>query len=257
MRRSGRLPEAPVVMCAASRGVQRLDVRRAASRAPRHQRRERRVAGRAGRRHVSTDRRRRDVDQAHRRRPTASTSVTSTPSTSDTAYVLSIGERRDVAHLQDDRRRRDCGPCSSLNDDPKVFLDAMTFWDATHGIAISDSIDGQLRDLHDRTTARRGPACPTIALPPALDQRRLLRRERHEHRRARHRRHLDRHGRGRRRRACCARRIAARTWTIADTPLAVRRRRRGSTRSRSATPGTASSSAATTTRSPRPSTTSR
>src|SRR5262249_11767032 len=28
------------------------------------------------------------------------------------------------------------------NQDPKVFLDAMSFWDAMHGIAVSDTIDG-------------------------------------------------------------------------------------------------------------------
>jgi hypothetical protein len=53
------------------------------------------------------------------------------------------------------------------SDDPKVFLDAMTFWDATHGIVVGDSIDGQffIMTTEDGATWTRVPAA---ALPPAL-----------------------------------------------------------------------------------------
>ena len=55
------------------------------------------------------------------------------------------------------------------NTDPKVFLDAMTFTDAGHGFAFSDSVDGHfviLRTVNSGTTWER---VPPAALPPALD----------------------------------------------------------------------------------------
>ena len=53
------------------------------------------------------------------------------------------------------------------SDDPKVFLDAMTFWDATRGIVVGDSIEGQffIMTTDDGATWTRVPAA---ALPPAL-----------------------------------------------------------------------------------------
>ena len=30
-----------------------------------------------------------------------------------------------------------------VNRDPKAFFDAMAFWDAKRGVAVSDSVDGQ------------------------------------------------------------------------------------------------------------------
>ena len=114
--------------------------------APRRQRRQRarRLGERLGRHGAADGRRRRDVDQAQ-------------PSTTDrvdfrdidaiderTAYVLSIGNGA-TSRIY---KTTDAGATWTLqfaNEDPKVFLDAMTFWDATHGIAMSDSIDGQLR----------------------------------------------------------------------------------------------------------------
>src|SRR5579863_5145935 len=85
----------------------------------------------------------------------------------ETAYVLSIGN----------------GPASRIyktvdagatwtqqlaTDDPKVFLDAMTFWDDAHGIVVGDSIDGQFYLLMTANGGRTWSRVPPGALPPAL-----------------------------------------------------------------------------------------
>src|SRR5437870_10743766 len=57
-----------------------------------------------------------------------------------TAYVLSIGNGS-ASRIY---KTIDGGASWTLqfrNDDPKVFLDAMTFWDADHGVVIGDSVD--------------------------------------------------------------------------------------------------------------------
>lgn len=84
-----------------------------------------------------------------------------------TAYVLSIGN----------------GPASRIfkttdagvtwtqqfkNDDPKVFLDAMTFWDRDHGIVMGDSIDGHFCLLTTEDGGATWTRVPASALPPAL-----------------------------------------------------------------------------------------
>jgi len=52
------------------------------------------------------------------------------------------------------------------NSDPKVFLDAMTFRDATHGLAFSDSVDGAFVIL-TTTDGRTWERVPVDRLPPA------------------------------------------------------------------------------------------
>jgi photosystem II stability/assembly factor-like uncharacterized protein len=84
-----------------------------------------------------------------------------------TAYVLSIGN----------------GPASRIyktvdagatwtqqfsTNDPKVFLDAMTFWDAAHGVVVGDSIDGQFYLLMTSDGGRTWSRVPPEGLPPAL-----------------------------------------------------------------------------------------
>lgn len=59
-----------------------------------------------------------------------------------TAYVLSIGPG-EASRIY---KTRDAGVTWELqfkNTDPKAFYDAMTFWDASRGIAVSDSVDGK------------------------------------------------------------------------------------------------------------------
>jgi photosystem II stability/assembly factor-like uncharacterized protein len=84
-----------------------------------------------------------------------------------TAYVLSIGN----------------GPASRIyktvdggtnwtlqfrNDDPKAFLDAMTFWDADHGVLIGDSVDLKFYILTTSDGGRDWTRLATEKLPPAL-----------------------------------------------------------------------------------------
>ena len=85
-----------------------------------------------------------------------------------TAYVLSIGN----GNASRIYKTTDAGATWTLqfrNDDPKRFLDAMSFWDADHGIVIGDSIDRRFDILvttnGGQTWTRVGPE----TLPPALE----------------------------------------------------------------------------------------
>ena len=83
-----------------------------------------------------------------------------------TAYVMSIGN----------------GPASRIykttdggmtwkvqfrNKDEKAFLDAMSFWDANHGIAFGDSVDKQFYILTTADGGRTWSRVPATNLPPA------------------------------------------------------------------------------------------
>ena len=85
-----------------------------------------------------------------------------------TAYVLSIG----AGPASRIYKTTDAGAHWQLqftNDDPKAFFDAMAFWDAARGLAISDSVDGTVRHPdHARRRRERGRACRPTQLPPAL-----------------------------------------------------------------------------------------
>jgi len=84
-----------------------------------------------------------------------------------TAYVLSIGN----GHASRIYKTTDAGMTWTqqfANDDPKAFFDAMTFWDANHGVVMGDSIDAQFCIM---TTADGGATwkrVPAPSLPPAL-----------------------------------------------------------------------------------------
>jgi dipeptidyl-peptidase-4 len=54
------------------------------------------------------------------------------------------------------------------NTDPKVFLDAMAFWDAERGIAFSDSVDGRFVILRTVDGGRTWERVAADRLPPAL-----------------------------------------------------------------------------------------
>ena len=82
-----------------------------------------------------------------------------------TAYVMSIGNGP-ASRIY---KTTDAGKTWNLqfkNDDPKAFLDAMSFWDANHGIAFGDSVDKQFYILttSDGVTWSR---VPPANLPPA------------------------------------------------------------------------------------------
>jgi photosystem II stability/assembly factor-like uncharacterized protein len=85
-----------------------------------------------------------------------------------TAYVLSIGN----GNASRIYKTTDAGATWTMqfrNDDPKRFLDAMSFWDADHGIVIGDSIDRRFDILlttnGGQTWTRVSPDIP----PPALE----------------------------------------------------------------------------------------
>jgi photosystem II stability/assembly factor-like uncharacterized protein len=84
-----------------------------------------------------------------------------------TAYLLSIGNGP-ASRIY---KTTDAGATWTpqfLNDDPKVFLDAMTFWDANHGIVIGDSIDGLFTLVRTDDGGATWVRIPPDALPPAL-----------------------------------------------------------------------------------------
>ena len=85
-----------------------------------------------------------------------------------TAYVLSIGNGP-ASRIY---KTTDAGKTWTLqfkNEDSKVFLDAMSFWDANNGIAFGDSVDGQLYILTTADGGRSWSRVPQSALPRALE----------------------------------------------------------------------------------------
>jgi photosystem II stability/assembly factor-like uncharacterized protein len=84
-----------------------------------------------------------------------------------TAYVLSIGP----GELSRIYKTTDAGVRWTeqfVNRDPKAFYDAMAFWDANRGIAVSDSVDGQFVVITTTDGGRNWTRVPAAALPPAL-----------------------------------------------------------------------------------------
>ncbi|NUR53051.1 MAG: oxidoreductase [Acidobacteria bacterium] len=84
-----------------------------------------------------------------------------------TAYVLSIGPG-DASRIY---KTTDAGARWTLqftNDDPKAFFDAMAFWDAGRGIAVSDSVDGRFVVIVTADGGKTWARVPPDALPPAL-----------------------------------------------------------------------------------------
>lgn len=84
-----------------------------------------------------------------------------------TAYALSIGNGPSSRIY----KTKDGGATWALqfkNEDPKGFFDAMTFWDADHGLVIGDSIDGKFQILITENSGATWTKVPEAALPPAL-----------------------------------------------------------------------------------------
>lgn len=83
-----------------------------------------------------------------------------------TAYVMSIGNGP-ASRIY---KTTDAGKTWNLqfkNDDAKAFLDAMSFWDANHGIAFGDSVDQQFYILTTADGGRTWARVSTANLPPA------------------------------------------------------------------------------------------
>jgi photosystem II stability/assembly factor-like uncharacterized protein len=86
----------------------------------------------------------------------------------NTAYVLSIGNGA-ASRIY---KTLDGGATWVLqfrNEDPKVFLDAMSFWDANHGIVVGDSVDGKFYILTTTNGGRDWVRVPPDTLPAALE----------------------------------------------------------------------------------------
>lgn len=84
------------------------------------------------------------------------------------AYVLSIGNGP-ASRIY---KTIDAGQTWTLqfkNEDPKAFFDAMSFWDAEHGIAFGDSIDGQFCIMITSNGGRVWSRVATSVLPQALE----------------------------------------------------------------------------------------
>ena len=85
-----------------------------------------------------------------------------------TAYVLSIGNGA-ASRIY---KTMDAGATWTMqfkSDNEKVFLDAMSFWDANHGIVFGDSVDGQLYILTTENGGHTWTHVPPASLPPALE----------------------------------------------------------------------------------------
>jgi photosystem II stability/assembly factor-like uncharacterized protein len=85
-----------------------------------------------------------------------------------TAYVLSIGEGT-ASRIY---KTIDAGLTWTLqfaNADAAAFFDAMAFWDADHGIAVSDSVKGAFVIITTEDGGRSWNRVPADRLPPALE----------------------------------------------------------------------------------------
>jgi photosystem II stability/assembly factor-like uncharacterized protein/pimeloyl-ACP methyl ester carboxylesterase len=85
----------------------------------------------------------------------------------DTAYLLSIGEGEKSRIY----KTTDGGLHWTLqfkNSRPAAFFDAMAFWDATHGIAVSDPVDGRFLIITTSDGGATWKGMPGSGMPPAL-----------------------------------------------------------------------------------------
>jgi photosystem II stability/assembly factor-like uncharacterized protein len=84
------------------------------------------------------------------------------------AYVMSIGpgEASRIYKTTDGGAHWDL---QLANQDPKIFLDSMAFWNADRGIAFSDSADGKLVVFTTMDGGHQWKRVPPDRLPPALD----------------------------------------------------------------------------------------
>ncbi len=84
-----------------------------------------------------------------------------------TAFLLSIGPGEQSRIYQ----TRDGGETWALrhqNRDPKVFLDALAFWDAGHGLALGDPVDGRFTILATEDGGLSWKPVPSNQMPAAL-----------------------------------------------------------------------------------------
>lgn len=85
-----------------------------------------------------------------------------------TAYVMSAGNGP-ISRIY---KTVDAGVTWTLqfqNEEPKVFLDSMSFWNARQGIVVGDAVDLQFYILTTNDGGQHWVRVPTKLLPPALE----------------------------------------------------------------------------------------
>jgi photosystem II stability/assembly factor-like uncharacterized protein len=84
------------------------------------------------------------------------------------AYALSIGNGP-ASRIYKTTNAGASWTLQFRNDDQKAFYDAMSFWDADHGVVIGDSIDGKFCLLVTDNGGKDWTRVPASLLPPALE----------------------------------------------------------------------------------------
>ena len=84
-----------------------------------------------------------------------------------TAYLLSIGPG-ESSRIYKTVDGGETWRLQFVNHTPGAFFDAFAFWDADHGIAVSDEVDGKLVLIRTKDGGRHWEHVPPKALPPAL-----------------------------------------------------------------------------------------
>ena len=84
----------------------------------------------------------------------------------NTAFVLSIGQG-DQSRIYKTSDGGKIWQRQFTNSDPKAFYDCFAFWDSTHGIAVSDSVDGKFPLIETSDGMTWNPVA-VKKMPPAL-----------------------------------------------------------------------------------------
>jgi photosystem II stability/assembly factor-like uncharacterized protein len=85
-----------------------------------------------------------------------------------TAYVLSIGNGP-ASRIYKTTNAGATWTMQFKNEDPKAFLDAMSFWDTNHGVVFGDSVNRQFYILTTSDGGSTWSRVPANALPAALE----------------------------------------------------------------------------------------
>lgn len=86
-----------------------------------------------------------------------------------TAYVLSIGEG-EKSRIYKTLDGGNTWQLQHKNPDPKVFLDAIAFWDPDHGLALGDPVDGRYTILTTDDGGKTWTKGTPNGMPPALEK---------------------------------------------------------------------------------------
>jgi photosystem II stability/assembly factor-like uncharacterized protein len=84
-----------------------------------------------------------------------------------TAYALCIGEG-EKSRIYRTTDGGNTWTVQHINRDPKGFLDALAFWDAEHGLALGDPVDGRFVVLATKDGGKTWKSTPPEGMPPAL-----------------------------------------------------------------------------------------